>query len=75
LSQNENRVIETSDDNFVYLIRIEEYKIQDEVSPLEYVKEEIENIIINKRKTKLAEELEQEVFDRAVANKDFELYN
>ena len=74
LRENQNRVIETSDDNFVYLYRIDEFKIQDEISPLEFVKDEIRNIIINKRKTELTEKLEQDVYDAAVKNKQFEVY-
>jgi len=74
LQSNRNRIIETTDDNFVYLIRIDDYKIHDEVSPLEYVKDDIKNIIINKRKTELAEKLEQEVYNAAVGNKSFEIY-
>lgn len=74
LRDNQKRVIETSDDNFVYLYRIDEFKIQDEISPLEFVKDEIRNIIINKRKTELTEKLEQDVYDAAVKNKQFEVY-
>lgn len=74
LRENQRRVIETSDDNFVYLYRIDDFKIQDETSPLEFVKEEIRNIIINKRKTELTERLEQDVYDAAVRNKQFEIY-
>ncbi len=74
LKSNENRIIETTDDNFVYLILVVDFKINDEVSPLEYVKDDIKNIIINKRKTEIAENLEQEVYDAAVDNKSFEIY-
>ncbi len=71
----ENRYIETSDDRFSYFLRIDEYKISDQISPLEFVKDQIRNIIINKRKVELANNLEDEVFDRAVNNNDFEIYN
>lgn len=71
----ENRYIETSDDRFSYYLRIDEYKISDQISPLEFVKDQIRNIIINKRKVELANNLEDEVFDRAVNNNDFEIYN
>ncbi len=74
LRSNQKRVNETSDDNFVYLYRIDEYKIQDEISPLDFVEDEIRTIILNKRKTELMEKLEQEIYDTAVKNRQFEIY-
>lgn len=74
LKENHNRIIETSDDNFVYLIRIDEYRIRDEIAPLDFIRENLKAIIINKRKTELANELEERVFEDAVKNKEFEIY-
>jgi len=70
-----NKYIETSDDNFLYFLKIEEYRIHDNVSPLEFVKEDIKNIIINKRKVELAKKLEEDVYERATQNNEFEIYN
>ncbi len=65
---------ETSDAGFSYFLKIDAYKISDNVSPLEFVKEDIKNIIINKRKVELARKLEEEVYEKAIQNKDFEIY-
>ena len=70
-----NRYMEDSDDSFHYFLRIAEYKIRDNISPLEFVKEDIRNIIINKRKVELAKQLEEDVFDNAIKNEEFEIYN
>lgn len=70
-----NKYIETSDDLFLYYLKIEEYRIHDNVSPLEFVKEDIKNIIINKRKVELAKKLEEDVYERATKNNEFEIYN
>ncbi|MBX7124606.1 MAG: peptidyl-prolyl cis-trans isomerase [Cyclobacteriaceae bacterium] len=64
---------ETSDDESLYFIHINEYKISDNVSPVEFVKEDIKNIILNKRKVELARKLEDEVYENAARNKDFEV--
>jgi hypothetical protein len=69
-----NRFIETSDLQFQYFLKIDEYRISDNTSPLEFVKEVIKNIIINKRKVQLAQQLEQNVYERATKNKEFEIY-
>ncbi|MDX1629442.1 MAG: peptidylprolyl isomerase [Fulvivirga sp.] len=70
-----NKYVEISDDLFLYFLKIEEYRIHDNISPLEFVKEDIKNIIINKRKVELAKQLEQEVYERATNNNEFEIYN
>ncbi|MEQ8925080.1 MAG: peptidylprolyl isomerase [Fulvivirga sp.] len=69
-----NRYIETSDLQFRYFIKIDEYRISDNTSPLEFVKEDIKNIIINKRKVQLAQQLEEDLYERAKKNKEFEVY-
>jgi hypothetical protein len=70
-----NPYYETGDNQSLYFLKIDEYKISDNVSPLEFVKEDIKNIILNKRKVELAQKLEQEVYENAVKKKDFEVYS
>lgn len=74
LKENKDRVIEVSDENYIYLIRVYDYKIKDDIPPLDYVREDIRTIIINKRKTILAKQLEDDVYNNALKNKDFEVY-
>lgn len=69
------KFVESSDDQFLYFFKIEEYRISDNVSPLEFVKEDIKSIIINKRKVELAKQLEEDVYERATKNNTFEVYN
>jgi hypothetical protein len=66
---------ETNDNDFLYLIKIDAYKISDNVSPVEFVKEDIKNIILNKRKVELAKKLEDEVYENAAKRKDFEVFD
>ncbi len=68
------RLLENSDDDFVYLLRIVEYKVVDEISPLEFVKEDIQNIILNKRKMSLKIELQSRIYEDAKKNGMFEIY-
>lgn len=64
---------ETDDENFLYFLKVDEYRISDNVSPLEFVTDEIHNIILNKRKVELAKKLEDEVYENALEHKDFEI--
>ena len=66
---------ETSDDDFLYYLKVDEYKIEDNVSPIDFVKSDIKNIILNKRKVELARKLEDEVYDQAARNNDFEIFH
>ena len=66
---------ETSDNDFMYYLKVDEYKIVDNVSPLDFVRQDIKNIILNKRKVELARKLEDEVYENASRSNDFEIFN
>ena len=66
---------ETMDNDFLYFLKIDAYKISDNVSPLEFVKQDIKNIILNKRKVELARKLENDVYENAAKRKDFEVFS
>lgn len=68
------RYKEESDSLYLYLLNINEFKISEEPSPLSYVKDEIRNILLNKRKVQLAKEIENEVFQKAIENEDYKIY-
>ena len=65
---------ETTDGDFLYYLKVDEYKISDSESPLEFVRGDIKNIILNKRKVELSQKLEEEVYENAQRNKQFEVY-
>jgi hypothetical protein len=70
-----NPYFETEDETYLYFLKVDEYRISDNVSPLEFVTDEIKNIILNKRKVDLAKRLENEVYENALEDKDFEIIN
>ena len=65
---------ESSDETSKYYLMIKEYKKTDDIAPLEVVRDQIVDIIINKRKVELARNLEKEVYDKAVQTNAFEIY-
>ncbi|MGC4021949.1 MAG: peptidyl-prolyl cis-trans isomerase [Cyclobacteriaceae bacterium] len=65
---------ETNDQEYLYFLKVDGYKISDNISPLEFVRQDIKNIIINKRKVELAKQLEDEVYENAAKRKDFEVF-
>ncbi|MEM7550623.1 MAG: peptidyl-prolyl cis-trans isomerase [Bacteroidota bacterium] len=65
---------ETTDSTHLYFLRVEDYKISDDISPLEFERDNVANILINKRKIELAKRLEEEVYDKAKKNNEFEIF-
>ena len=69
-----NKYYEIPDGDFLYFLKIAEYKIQNETSPLEFVRDDIQKIILNKRKVKLVKKLEEDIYEKAVENESFKIY-
>lgn len=65
---------ETGDSLFVYLIRFNDYKIMESTSPLSLEVDRIRNMILNMRKQKLINRMQEEVFQEALKNKEFEIF-
>jgi hypothetical protein len=66
---------EIPDEHYIYFLKINQYKIQNEISPIEFVRDDIQKIILNKRKVKLAKELEDEIYKKAMENDEFKIYS
>ena len=70
-----NKFVETSDDIYMYFVKILDYKISDQISPIEFVRDDIVKIITNQRKVSLTQELEEDIYNDAKENREFEIYN
>jgi len=69
-----NKYIEIKDHPYWYFINLRDFKIKEDVSPFDFQKERIKNIILNKRKIKLLRNLEENVYQNAAENNHFEIY-
>ena len=58
-----------------YLLNVKEIKYKNTVSPLEFQKQNIRNILLNQRKLELIQKLEKDIFDEAVSKNEFEILN
>lgn len=61
----QNRSIVLSDDSLTYYVRILNYKISDEMAPLELQKENIKAMIINHRKLEILSKLQSDLLAQA----------
>jgi|WetSurMetagenome_2_1015567.scaffolds.fasta_scaffold15697_3 hypothetical protein len=66
--------VETRDNDYIYLLNIKEFAPEGTVSPFELVKNDIHNIILNKRKVKLINELETSIYSDAQNRDHFTIY-
>ncbi len=60
-----NKYIEMNDSLYTYMVRINNYKIEDNVSPFSFEYDNIRSLIINIRKMKLIDTMEDDVFREA----------
>jgi Fe-S cluster biosynthesis and repair protein YggX len=68
------QTIEASDSVYNYFVRIYDYALSGDPSPSELVKDDIEKIILNKRKMRLLNELETSIYNDAQNRGQFTLY-
>jgi hypothetical protein len=66
--------IEQQDGEFNYYVRIREKRAPGDTAPLVFVRNKVKSIIINKRKLKFVSELEKNIYNDALAKKQFEIY-
>ncbi len=70
-----NRFVEVTDSLHYYFVNIKGFKIKNSISPLAFEKDNIRNIIINKRKLQLINSMKEDVYKSAEDKKDVEYFN
>lgn len=66
--------IEQQDSLYRYFVHIRYYRLDSEVAPLEYVEDNIRSIILNKRKLKFIQNLENNIYNDALNKGQFIIY-
>ncbi len=69
-----NSLVEVSDNEFTYFLRIFKHRLVGEIAPLEFVRGNVSDIIINKRKIELKMELEKKIYEEAEESNAFKTY-
>lgn len=70
----QKKTVEHQDDNFIYLLKILDYRLKDSTSPLSLERDNIRNIIINQRKVGLINRMKQDIYQDAVARNNLEVF-
>lgn len=72
---NSKRDFQAKDSIFAYIVHIKEYKPSGSIPPLKFVQNNIREIILNKRKLKFINELENNIFTDALSRKQFKIHD
>ncbi|MBK9319988.1 MAG: hypothetical protein IPM91_15125 [Bacteroidetes bacterium] len=67
-----NRFIEIPDSTGVFFVNIKGFKIKESLSPLSFERENIKNLILNKRKLELISEMEKDAYQDALQKEEIE---
>ncbi len=71
----DGKTFEFTDTNSFYFLKIIEVKSKNTLSPLNFEKNNIKNMLINQRKQLLINTIKKDFFDKAKTNKELEIYN
>jgi hypothetical protein len=69
-----HRKIEIREEEYVWYVSFTDFMIKDGVSPLSFEKDNIRQILLNKRKLNIINGMREEVLQKAIENNDFELF-
>ena len=69
-----NKQIELRDSNYYYLVRIQDYRLKNELAPLEFVENNIKNLILNQRKIEFLKEVEENIYLEGIRKNKFKIY-
>jgi len=66
--------IEKEIDKDVYFVKITNVIDKNQISPYEYIKPTLKEVLLNRRKLELIKKFEKEITDDAIKHKDYEIY-
>jgi hypothetical protein len=70
-----NRFLEFDDKDYHYLVTISGFMVKDSNAPLSFEKDNIRNIILNKRKIKLVEQMQLDALNDATNDNNIERFD
>ncbi|QIA08750.1 hypothetical protein [Draconibacterium halophilum] len=71
----QNKLYEMNDSNYYYIVSIHDYKLSNDLAPIEFVRNNIKNLILNKRKIEFLKEIEENIYTEGVRKKKFRKYD
>ena len=72
---SKNKWIELTDSTYYYLVNIHDFRLRNQPAPIEYVEENIKNLLLNQRKIQFLKEIENTVYTEGIRKNKFKIYN
>lgn len=69
-----NKLAESKDKNYYYFLYIIDYRLAGQISPNEYVYNDIRNLILNKQKIQFLQQIEKDVYKEGIEKKKVKLF-
>ncbi|QGY47325.1 hypothetical protein GM418_27755 [Maribellus comscasis] len=69
-----NTLFELTDEDYYYLVSILDYKLRNEIAPVDFVYENIKNLILNRRKIDFLKQMEENVYTEGIRNNKFKIH-
>lgn len=67
-------VLDRSDDSYIYLLKVFEFRSKDDAAPLQEVQAEIRQVVVYMREQAILRKLRQDIYKNAKADKAFEVF-
>lgn len=71
---NSNKFLTFEEGDYIYLLKILDFRIKNDLSPLEFEQDKIKQIVLNKRRISLIKEKEKELIRQAYSNGDVKIF-
>jgi hypothetical protein len=69
-----NRYVESTDMNYYYIVSIRDYRLSGQVSPVDYVKNDIRNLMLSKQKIDFLKQIEKDIYREGTNSNKVKLY-
>ena len=68
-------ILTFTDDQFKYYLNVLDRKPKNDIAPMEYVVDQISNVILHQRKITLLSEKREEIYEREINRNTIKVYN
>lgn len=69
-----NRITESIDSTYFYIVCIRDYRLAGQVSPVEYVQSDIQNLILSKQKLNFLKQIEKDIYKEGLDKNKVKLF-
>ncbi|MDX9880682.1 MAG: hypothetical protein RBS73_01375 [Prolixibacteraceae bacterium] len=70
-----NKFIESKDDDYFYLVCIRDFHLTGDPAPIDYVENQVKNLILNARKMQFLKKIEDDIYKEGIENHRVKFFN